>query len=149
MTGQIALQDYAVDQMNQLLATLASQVQRAAKKPGPDQIHDLRVSIRRFSQGLDLFAGFFPKSEAREIHRTLKRMMRLTSSIRDRDIAIAFLAESQGGAQSQRAAQKPRLSRERSAYQRQFSQLLRQWTASDFSAKWRGGLTLSVMGSSV
>jgi CHAD domain-containing protein len=138
MSGPIAIQDYAVEQLNQLLATLASQVQRAARRPGPDQIHDLRVSIRRFSQGLDLFAGFFPKSEARKIHRTLKRMMRLTSSIRDRDIAIEFLAE------SRHAGHKPRLSRERSTYQRQFSQMLRRWTASDFSAKWRNGLTLSV-----
>jgi CHAD domain-containing protein len=137
MTGQPALQDYAVEQMNRLLTTLAVQVHRAAKKPGPDQIHDLRVSIRRFSQGLNLFGGFFPKSEAKKIHRTLKRMMGLTSSIRDRDIAIDFLAA------SQHTAHKPRLSRERSRYQRQFSQMLRRWTASDFSAQWRNGLALS------
>ena len=53
MNNNISLHDYAVEQMNRLLTALAFQVHRAAKKPGPDEIHDLRVSVRRFSQGLD------------------------------------------------------------------------------------------------
>ena len=122
--------------MNRLLTTLAFQVHRAANKPGPDEIHDLRVSIRRFSQGLELFSDFFPKSEVKKIRRMLKRMMRLTSSIRDRDITLEFLPE------SHRAVYHPRLSRERSTYQRQFSEMVRRWSAQDFSAKWRNGLSL-------
>jgi len=135
------MHNYAIEQMNRLLTTLAFQVHRAAKKPGPDEIHDLRVSIRRFSQGLQLFTDFFPKWEVKKIRRMLKRMMRLTSSIRDRDIALEFLAESEP-ASSDHGAHRPRLAKERRAYQRQFAEMVRRWSAHDFSAKWRNGLAL-------
>jgi len=128
--------DYAIEQLNGLLTRLAFQVHRAAKKPGPDEIHDLRVSIRRFSQGLEVFSAFFPKWEVKKIRRMLKRMMRLTSSIRDRDITLEFLTE------ARHAVHRTRLTRERSAYQRQFAEMVRRWSARDFSAKWRNGLSL-------
>ena len=136
MTSKTSIHDYAVEQMNRLLTTLAYQVHRAAKKPGPDEIHDLRVSVRRFSQGLELFADFFPKWEVKKIHRMLKRVMRVTSDIRDRDITLEFLAE------AGHITHRPRLEKERGAYQRQFSEMLRRWSAQDFSAKWRSGLSL-------
>jgi len=135
------MHDYAVDQMNRLLTTLAFQVHRATRKAGPEEIHDLRVSIRRFSQGLDLFSDFFPKWEAKKIRRMLKRMMRLTSSIRDRDIALEFLTESPQPTAGY-GVHRPRLTRERGAYQRQFAEMVRRWSARDFSAKWRNGLSL-------
>jgi CHAD domain-containing protein len=130
------MHDYVLDQMNRLLTTLAFQVHRAAQKPGPVEIHDLRVSVRRFSQGLQLFSDFFPKWEVKKIRRMLKRMMRLTSSIRDHDIALEFLNE------EQHTAHRPRLTRERRVFQRQFAQMVRRWSARDFSTKWRTGLSL-------
>jgi CHAD domain-containing protein len=130
------MHDYVLEQMNRLLTTLAFQVHRAAQKPGPVEIHDLRVSIRRFSQGLQLFSDFFPKWEVKKIRRLLKRMMRLTSSIRDHDIALEFLTE------LEHTAHRPRLTRERRVFQRQFAQMVRRWSARDFSAKWRTGLSL-------
>jgi hypothetical protein len=66
----------------------------------------------------------------------LKRMMRITSSIRDRDITLEFLIE------SEHTAHRPRLTKERSTYQRQFAEMVRRWSAQDFSAKWRNGLSL-------
>ncbi len=71
----------------------------------------------------------------------LKRMMQLTSSIRDRDITLEFLTASQHTS-SQHSTHRPRLARERSAYQRQFAEMVRRWSAHDFSAKWRNGLSL-------
>ncbi len=136
MTARGSMHDYAVGQMNRLLTTLAFRVHRAGRKPGPDEIHDLRVSIRRFTQALELFSDFFPKWEIKKIHRMLKRMMRLTSSIRDCDITLEFLAE------ARHTAHRPRLTKERGAYQRQFSEMVRRWSAHDFSAKWRNGLSL-------
>jgi CHAD domain-containing protein len=136
VTTRTSIHDYAIEQTNRLLTGLAFQVHRAAKQPGPDEIHDLRVSIRRFSQGLQLFSDFFPKWEVKKIRRMLKGMMRLTSSIRDRDITLEFLAE------SQHTAHRPRLERERGVYQRQFAEMLRRLSGRDFSAKWREGLSL-------
>jgi CHAD domain-containing protein len=106
------------------------------KKPGPDEIHDLRVSVRRFSQGLELFEDFFPKWEVKKIRRMLKRVMSVTSDIRDRDITLDFLKE------AGHAAHQSRVQKERLTYQRQFSEMLRRWTARDFSTKWRNGLSL-------
>jgi CHAD domain-containing protein len=132
----MSLHDYAIEQMNRLLTALAFQVHCAAKKAGPDEIHDLRVSIRRFTQGLELFSDFFSQWEIKKIRKTLKQMMRLTSSIRDCDITLEFLAEQQN------TAHQPRLEKERSAYQRQFAEMARRWSGHDFSAKWRDSLSL-------
>lgn len=136
MSGSAGMQDYATEQMNHLLTRVAYQVHRTANKPGPDEIHDLRVSIRRFSQGLLLFSQFCPESEAKKINKLLKSMMQLTSAIRNRDIALEFLAKHPG------TNHRHRLGQERSRLERQFSEMARRWSARDFSAKWRDGLSL-------
>ena len=136
MKASVTIHDYAIEQMNRLLTTLAFQIHRAAKKPGPAEIHDLRVSIRRFSQGLLLFADFFPKWEVKKIKRMLKRMMQLTSEIRNRDIALEYLTDLKA------IAHHRRLEKERSTYQQRLEEMVRRWSARDFSAKWRSRLSL-------
>ena|SRR5579864_2537887 len=136
MTAETPLRDYAIEQINRLLTRLAFEVHRAAKQPGPDEIHDLRVSIRRFSQGLSVFDDFFPAWEVKKVTKRLKRMMRLTSQIRDRDITLEFLAD------AKHTTHRQRFERERAAYEREFSEMVRRWSARDFSAKWRTGLSL-------
>ncbi len=130
------IRDYAIEQLNHLLTSLVFQIHRAAKRPGPEEIHDVRVSIRRFSQGLLLFAKFFPNGEVKKIRRRLKRMMRLTSEIRNRDIALEFLAN------LKQTRHRRRLVEERLTYQREFSEMVHRWNTRDFSARWRSGLWL-------
>ncbi|HTS48736.1 MAG TPA: CHAD domain-containing protein [Bryobacteraceae bacterium] len=139
MKASGTMNDYVVEQMNRLLTTLAFQIHRAAKKPGADEIHDLRVSIRRFTQGLLLFAEFFPKWEIKKIKRMLKRMMQLTSEIRNRDIALEYLAGLNASPHQRR------LQRERMQYQRRFAEMVRRWSSRDFSAKWRNRLSLGTV----
>jgi CHAD domain-containing protein len=136
MTSATPIRDYAIDQVNHLLTRFAFQVHRAAKHPGPDEIHDLRVGIRRFSKGLDVFVDFFPPWEVKKVKKRLKRMMKVTSQIRDRDITLEFLAD------VKHTTHRPRFERERAAYEREFSEMVRRWSARDFSAKWRTGLSL-------
>jgi CHAD domain-containing protein len=136
MTAAPGIRDYALDQMNHLLTRLVFQIHRAAKVPGPEEIHDVRVSIRRFSQCLLLFEEFFPRWEVKKIKRRLKRMLRLTSQIRDRDIALDFLAN------LKRTRHRSHLVKKRVAFEKEFSQMVRRWNARDFSAKWRNGLSL-------
>jgi len=136
MTASTPIRVFAIEQMSHLLTRLAFEVHRAAKQPGQDEIHDLRVCIRRFSQGLTVFRDFLPASEVKKVETRLKRMMRLTSQIRDRDILLEFLASMKP------KAHRRRLERERTAYEREFSEMVRRWTARDFSAKWRTGLSL-------
>jgi CHAD domain-containing protein len=132
----VPVRDYAFEQMNRLLTTLAFRVHQAAKTPGADEIHDLRVSIRRFSQGLRVFGDFFPKRELKKIKKLLKRMMRLTSELRNRDITLEYLAE------MKHATHQHRLEQERTDLAREFSEMIRRWSARDFSAKWRSDLSL-------
>jgi hypothetical protein len=94
------------------------------------------VSIRRFSQGLLLFEEFFPRWEVKKIKRRLKRMLKLTSQIRDRDITLEFLAR------LKQTRHRPCLVKKRVAFEKEFSQMVRHWNARDFSAKWRNGLSL-------
>ncbi len=136
MTAETSIRDYAFDQMNRLLTRLAFQVHRAAQRPGPAEIHDLRVGIRRFAQGLLLFDDFFPDWEVKRIKKRLKRMMHLTSEIRDCDIALEFLEGTKD------TVHRRRFERERAAFERQFSEMLQRWSSHDFSAKWRSGLSL-------
>ena len=136
MNATTPTRDYALEQMNHLLTRLASEVHRAAKHSGPDEVHDLRVSIRRFSQGLSVFYDFFPAGEMKKVKKRLKHMMRLTSQIRDRDITLEFLASAKNNAHHWR------FERERSAYGHEFSEMVRRWSERDFSAKWRRDLSL-------
>ena len=138
MTAQLTIRDYAIEQMNQLLTKLAFEMHRAAKTLGPDEIHDLRVSIRRFSQGLILFGDFFPEWQVVIVRMRLrlKRMMNLTSEIRNRDIALEHIAT------MQHSDLRGHLERERKVLEREFADMARRWSARDFSAKWRVGLSL-------
>jgi CHAD domain-containing protein len=134
MKATLGIEDYAAGQLDQLLRVFGKRIKQTAQTPGPDEIHDLRVSMRRLSQAVQLFGSLFPAWEAEEIVKTLKRMMRLTSEVRNRDIALQFLEE------SKRTRHRVRLRKERLAYQRQFEATILHWSDQDFSAKWRRGL---------
>ena len=84
---------YASEQAAALLARLAFQVNRALKLADPDAVHDLRVSIRRFTHCLRFFAAFFPRGEVKKVRRRLGRVMRLAAEVRDRDIALELALE--------------------------------------------------------
>jgi len=63
-------------------------------------------------------------------------MMRLTSDIRNRDIALDYLAK------LRKNQLRERLVAERLEYQREFIEMVERWNARDFSAKWRTALSL-------
>jgi len=130
------IHDFALEQMNHLLTRLTFEIHRAAKTPGPAEIHDVRVSIRRFSQGLLLFKDLFPSWEVKKIKKRLKRMMRLTSEIRNRDITLEYLTK------EKQTRHRARLVKQRLALQKEFSEMVTRWNAREFSAHWRTGLSL-------
>jgi hypothetical protein len=61
---------------------------RCARKAGAEEVHDLRVSLRRFGENLWLFRRMFPKRERRQVRDEFKAVMGLTGAVRDADIAI-------------------------------------------------------------
>jgi hypothetical protein len=61
---------------------------RCARKAGAEEVHDLRVSLRRFGENLWLFRRMFPKRERKQVRDEFKAVMGLTGAVRDADIAI-------------------------------------------------------------
>jgi CHAD domain-containing protein len=125
---------FARAQAARLLGKLAIQVRHAAKHPNEDAIHDLRVSIRRFSQCLREFRQFFPGHQTKKILKQVGRVMDLAAEMRNRDIAIELV-----GGDSVLAAH---LREEREQAKRKLSKALANWRRRDFSRKWRSWLDL-------
>jgi CHAD domain-containing protein len=57
----------------------------------PEDIHQLRVSSRRATAGLDLFAGCFPFKVQRKAKKELKRLRRAAGTARDWDVFLDSL----------------------------------------------------------
>ena len=94
------LDQFASGQALRLLGKLAFQVRQAARRPNEEAIHDLRVSIRRFSQCVREFRQFFPRHQTKKILKQLERVMDLAAEMRNRDIAIELIGGDRGSAES-------------------------------------------------
>lgn len=77
------------ERMGRFFAELA----RAAEKPDEDAVHDLRVSIRRFSQALRIFAPMLPGKAVRRIRGRMKVVMDAAAVVRDLDVGMESLRE--------------------------------------------------------
>jgi CHAD domain-containing protein len=134
------MREYVRLQTAMLLRRLAFQVSRIARSgKDADAVHDLRVAIRRLSRCLRVFADFYPGHAWKKIRRDLDGLMRSAGRVRDRDIALALIAEA--GA-PRRGALTVRLEAERKQAARGLQLETRRWKRSSFSRKWRSGLDL-------
>ncbi len=86
------MRNYVRLQTAALLKGFAKQIDHAAEAPAADSIHDLRVSIRRLSRCLRVFAQFYPSGSWKPVRRRLSRIMDAAGAVRDRDIALELLA---------------------------------------------------------
>jgi CHAD domain-containing protein len=129
-----AMNQFASVQATRLLGKLAFQVRHAAKHSDEEAIHDLRVSIRRFSQCLRAFRQFFPRRETRKILKQLGMVMDLAGEMRNRDIAIELIGQNGGPAAPAFIAN---LRREREQVKGELTRALIRWRHRDFSRKWR------------
>jgi len=106
------------DFVHQRLAELDQRVQqermRTADTPDVDAIHDLRVSIRRHTQALRAMQTMLPKKDVKEQRARLRRVMKLTAEVRNRDIALELLAAA-GVEESSRLSRKLQRQRERAS----------------------------------
>ncbi len=68
------------------------ELQKAAKDPNDvDAIHDLRVSMRRLSQCIEMFAGFLDAAAVGKIRKKMKRLMNRCGAVRNCDITLDLL----------------------------------------------------------
>ncbi len=134
MNASAPIRDYAAAQIDRLLAQLAKDLKHTQAKSEPGPIHDLRVSIRRFSQALRVFHEFVPEAETKPILKLLKEMIDLTSEIRNRDIAAELISDSKN------TKLKQQLRQDRIAYAKRFQEVVRNWNADNLPLKWRSAL---------
>jgi triphosphatase len=74
------------------LKKLDREVRNVARRPDDaDSIHDLRVSIRRLKQELEVFAEWFEAEHVKTIRRNLRKLMNRCAAVRNCDVAVEVL----------------------------------------------------------
>jgi CHAD domain-containing protein len=74
------------------MAKFFAELERAAAHPDEDAVHDLRVSIRRFSQALRIYAPMLPGKAVKRIRARMKVVMDAAAIVRDLDVGMESLA---------------------------------------------------------
>jgi transposase len=67
-----------------------AEIDRISRNAGEDEVHDLRVSIRRFSQAVRIFEPLLPK-RARKIVGRVRTLLAAAGEVRDLDVGIERL----------------------------------------------------------
>ena len=135
----VEMRQYVQEQTAARLGRFAYQVGRSSQLLEAEAIHDLRVSIRRFSQCLRAFRQFFPRGKRKKIRRYLRSLMGLAGAVRNQDIAMELVARAGIPAGS---TLMQGLRRRRGQAQQALLAALKQWTRADLSRKWRAKLEL-------
>jgi len=84
----VSLDRFVRELLEKRLRRANKEWRRCARKAGAEEVHDLRVSLRRFGENLWLFRRMFPKRERKQVRDEFKAVMGLTGAVRDADIAI-------------------------------------------------------------
>lgn len=82
--------EFAIQETRRRLHTLVEQLDRISGSADVDTVHDLRVSIRRFSQSVRIFGTLLPK-KARKVPKQLKVVMDAAATARDLDVGMEML----------------------------------------------------------
>lgn len=124
---------FASEEAERLLGNLRAQAARTLRSKGAAEVHDLRVIIRRSTRVLVVFKPFFPRQEAGDLRRGLKKIMHRAARVRDRDIALQLLMK-----QDPHAAREltPQFRAERKSAARALEVSLKRWVSGGLSAKW-------------
>jgi CHAD domain-containing protein len=130
---------YARERMGRLLGHLVFAVHHANERLDANAIHDLRVAIRRFTQGLRVFAEFLPRRRARKIRGRLRTVLHLAGAVRNCDIALELIGKA---GDSIDARLSTHFLEERRRAEAELADALRRWDGTNYSAKWRDRLRL-------
>lgn len=137
MAKQLTVPDFAAEYLHKQVDRVAFQVSTAITRRDVDSIHDLRVAIRRFAQGLSIFKPQFISRKSKKIRRMLKQTMRLAGNVRDCDIALKFVSKQRS---PYAARLRQTLRAERRSAERALIETLKHWVARKTSRKWRAAL---------
>ena len=79
-----------IDRIDKPIRTLRKFLKKVPKRPGVEQIHDLRTSSRRFETEVDAF-GLSSKPNERRLLPDLRRIRKRAGKIRDLDVLTGHL----------------------------------------------------------
>jgi len=91
MTVPLAMKRFARNQISTLSDGLAADLHSASEKMDVEGVHRIRVSIRRFTQSLEVFEQYMPRRASKKTRKQLRQIMRLSSKVRDLDVAVHYL----------------------------------------------------------
>ena len=87
---------FAAERCSELLDKMAEAFKKAHRHPGPGAIHDVRVSIRRLRQCLDVFESQFPGQAAEKIDKRVHKVLKAAGELRHRKIPVSSTLPSLG-----------------------------------------------------
>lgn len=128
---------FATSQADNFLRRVNIQIGRAIKSQGVEQMHDLRVAIRRFNRILSALERCFPRAESKRMRRGLKRIMVQAGDVRNYDIAMHLIARI-GLPQSGTLMRQFQIRRDLAATV--LAPSLHRWTARNLTAAWHAAL---------
>ena len=132
----------ADEQVRRLLQRLIFQSNRTARRPSPEDVHDLRVAIRRAEQALVTFKPLLPRKAVKRIRKQLKAVLSAAGAVRDYDIAIKILLkiEQPGASELRRNIRVRRQAAERTLLTR-----LKRLSLRAKMSRWFGDLELQAL----
>jgi CHAD domain-containing protein len=136
--GPRNLERYAQAQLQARLDKLALNLRRTARRPeGAEDIHDLRVAIRRFTQGLRAFRYALGHGNVRQMRRPLRKIMNRCGAARNADVALEVLKAAGAPANG---SLKSGLEAARSRAGRDLAEFLKEWKIASKMRTWRDWL---------
>ncbi len=130
------MRQFALEQIAQLLARLAEEVEHAKTARDEEAVHDLRVAIRRFGRSLRVFSQFVSRRVVKKIKKQLRHIMDLTGEVRDRDIALELLKQAEIGEHAEAVGNG------RDLAVRILVSELERWQVEHEDVRWRAALEL-------
>jgi CHAD domain-containing protein len=89
-----ALDQFVEESLRERLKNLAAAIRKTAKDPKDvKNIHDLRVAIRRYTQGLRIFRPLLKDPDVKKMRRRLRKVMDLCGAARNCDIAAEVIRQ--------------------------------------------------------
>jgi triphosphatase len=128
---------FAKQEGDDLLHRVTGEITRSAKSQGVEEMHDLRVAIRRFRRILSALKPCFPRNESKRMRRALKAIMVQAGNVRNYDIATHLITRMELPESGTLLRQ---LQKRREMAALALSATLHRWTSRNLPAIWRAAL---------
>lgn len=138
--ASLPLREYARETLRTRLGRVAFELRHARQSLDAERIHDLRVSIRRFTAALRIFADALPPGEAKRVKKDLKEIMGPAGAVREVDIALELAS---GAGIPESSPLLAILRAQRTEGERRLLEGIRAAWRRDASMRWRERLQLN------